>query len=309
MLRQNRTTFFNFSVNRLGLSIPRKQEQFKMVRVHSFDHDGCIGTPFLDPSEIPDMHIDLLEHLKKKQLHSPAFECMMIFSNRQSIKKDCKNAIYHDNNLALQVIPALAKKYNVYFDPFLLADISLNQKPGATYCRLIDSARKMQIKLNDKISTEELAQLAQQVPIDYVYSTDKINILYAQAHRASCLFPHARIELNIYDDLSEKILTPCYEFYRHYPELLPENVIVNFIQYDTVIEGLPTPQLLYTIKGMGKTDPNYYQTIKKMGALAMAEEGEHLAEYTFANYLSPTTLFEGETLVKGGFKDSVLKRH
>lgn len=224
------------------------------------------------------------------------------FSNRQSIKRDCKNAIYNNNNLALQVIPALARKYNIYFDPLLLTDISLNQKPGATYGKLIECARTMNIKLGQKIDNKELAQLAELVPIDYLYSTDKVNILYAQAHRAACYFPQVRIELNVYDDLSETVLLPCYELYRRYPELLPDNVVVNFIHYNTVIEGLPKPQLLYTIRGTGKTDPYYYQTIKKMEQLAMAEEGELLSEYTLSNYLSTATLFKHEPLVKDSLR-------
>ncbi|MFJ1269900.1 hypothetical protein ACD661_15170 [Legionella lytica] len=297
MIRRTRAAFFNCSVNRLSVAAPKKVAKFNLVRIHSFDHDGCVGTPFLDPCDVPGMHIDLLDHLKANQLQFPALECMMIFSNRQSLKKDCKNALFNNNNLALQVIPALAKKYNVYFDPLLLTDISLNQKPGTTYCKLIESAQKMQIKLNDKISPKELEQLAALVPIDYVYSTDKVNILYAQAHRAACFFPQSRIELNVYDDLSKAVLTPCYEFYKCYPELLPENVVVNFTQYDTVIEELPKPQLLYSIRGSGKLNPLYYQTIKKMEDRALAEEGEHLSEYTFSNYLSPTTLFEGEPLI------------
>lgn len=298
MIRQTRAVFFNCPVNRFNLSAKKTLEKLKLVRIHSFDHDGCVGTPFLDPCETPNMHIDLLEHLKENQLQNHALECMMIFSNRQSLKKDCKNALHNNNNLALQVIPALAKKYNVYFDPLLLTDITLNQKPGATYCKFIESAQKMRIKRSDKISAKELEQLAALVPIDYVYSTDKVNILYAQAHRAACFFPQTRIELNVYDDLSKAVLTPCYEFYRCYPELLPENLVVNFTQYDTVIESLPKPQLLYTIKGTGESNPLYYQTIKKMEERAFAEEGEHLSEYTFSSYLSPATLFERELLVR-----------
>lgn len=297
MLRLTRAAFFNLSVNRLIDSPNMKTHRPCAVRVHSFDHDGCIGIPFLDPIEIPDMHTDLLDHLRKLQVQSPAIECMMIFSNRQSIKRDSKNAKHNDNNLALQVIPALAKRHKTYFDPLLLTDISINQKPGATLCRLIDIAQKERINLSDKLNAKELERLTQLIPEDYVYSTDKVNILYAQVHRASCVFPHARIEFNVYDDLSETVLTPCYQFYRLYPELLPENIVVKFIHYDTVMEGLPQPHLLYTLKGTGNMDPLYYQTIKKMEQFAVAEEGEQRSEYTFSSYLSPEVLLEHETIV------------
>ncbi|WP_241969778.1 hypothetical protein [Legionella sainthelensi] len=83
-----------------------------------------------------------------------------------------------------------------------------------------------------------------------------------------CIHPQAGIHFNVYDDLLKQVLVPLKHFYCSYPNLIPENVILNLYYFNTVNNEPPShelnlPSLIHTIHGTGSIDTHYYRTVKK----------------------------------------------
>ena len=266
-------------------SFSNNMSQF--VRVNAFDHDGCIGLPGMELNEIDLMHRPLIEHLnEQKKINGYTADYVTVNSNRQSIRLDCLNSICNKNNLAFPVAKRLAKALGACFDPFLLADISANRKPGFTVNCIQEVASEKNLNLSEEsVSREVLDALLQGNYADFAFSEDKINIVYPRMHRAALFHPQAIIDLNVYDDLSEQVLVPLERFYSLYPILIPENVKLNLYYFNTLNLDLNPPELIYSIKGTGPIDKKYYQTVTKMEEIAKSEEGI-IGKYRMGQYIT-----------------------
>ncbi len=282
--RSHQYAFFNTNTSKSEL--PR-------VRVSSVDHDGCFGLPYMNPNEIDMGHAHVIESMnEQKKLSSYTHDYVMSFSNRQSIRRDCFNALYNKNNLAFPVAMILAKKLGAYFDPLLLADITAHKKPGFTISSMRNELAKRTINLfNSQPSDEVLHELMASHSLDFTFSEDKINIIYAQIHRMALMHPSATIHFDIYDDLIEEVLKPSSVFFKQYPSLLPINVSLNFYHYCSTRESLTLPEKLLTITGDGHVDSAYYETINTMAHIAYREEGA-IATYHMTNYISPERIYD-----------------
>lgn len=263
------------------------------VRVNAIDHDGCFGIQYMDSSLITEYHTAVIELLRKDRSHH--IDYVVSSSNRQSRLIDCENAIHNQNNLALPVVRAFANALNAHHDPILLADITAMKKPGYTLSKLKEDARKSQIALFDKIPNDnQLSQLSALDRTGFCLSDDKVNIIYAIAHRTAIQHPNALITLNIFDDLTESVLNPLMGFYLANTSMLPHHIECNFYHYNTAQSDYShstdlSPTLLAVIKGTGKQDAEYYKTVSIMEKIAKSFEGKK-SSYNMSNYLTPALL-------------------
>lgn len=277
LTRSNSVRFFNTNTN-----APAKAQP--LVRVSAFDHDGCVGLRYRVPSEIPKSHPALIELLDKKKSE---IHYVTSFSNQQSARSDCHNALCNQNSLAFPVAIVLARALGAYFDPLLLSDIAANQKPGYTISSIRQDLAEQNIDIfESQLSDSVLLRLMARHTFDYVYSEDKVNIIYAQAHRIALMHPNAKIVFDIFDNLQNEVLEPAAHFFKKSTMLLPKNTELNFYHYCTVRDSLPLPDKLFTLNGNGIVDSDYYQTVKAMGRVAQEVEGKQISKYHMANYLS-----------------------
>lgn len=269
----------------------------KLVRVSSIDHDGCIGIPDVNPTETVIYHQDIIAQLNDdKQKLGFHFDYVMSSSSRQTIQVDCFNAMHNRNNLVFPVAHAFARKINAYYDPFWLADIIEGKKPGHTISLLNDNLTS--IIANPRchtISDRILQSLMDKHTTQYCLSEDKINIIYAQAHRIALLHPDAFVEFNMYDNLIETVLNPLSQFYLTFSQCLPKNLKLSLYHYDSdqpsTGSALTLPSLVNSIDGTGKPDEQYYNTVNTMTQIARDNEGNQ-PTYHMVNYLNPSHLFE-----------------
>lgn len=268
----------------------------EFVRVNAIDHDGCFGLQYMEPSEISIMHKPVIEYLNnEKKANGYTVDYVISSSNRQSIRLDCLNSIYNQNNLAFPVAKILAKSLGAWFDPLLLADISANRKPGFTVNCIneVALAKKLNL-LKNCVSDELLDELLNGNHVDFALSEDKINIVYSQMHRIASIHPRAIIHFNIYDDLQEQVLGSLKYFYGRYPNLIPLNMKLNLHYFSTVNNessnsSLNVPNLIYTINGIGAIDTEYYHTVKMMEEIAKKTEGE-ISTYHMSQYITPEAI-------------------
>lgn len=268
----------------------------ELVCVNAIDHDGCFGLQHMEPGEIGTMHKPVIEYLShQKENNGYTVDYVTSSSNRQSIRLDCLNSIYNQNNLAFPVAKALAKSLGAWFDPLLLADITANRKPGFTINCINEVARAKKLNLlENRVSEEVVDELLQGNHADFTFSEDKINIIYPQMHRIALCHPQAKIHFNVYDDLLKQVLVPLNRFYSGYPNLIPANVILNLYYFNTtnndpMTHELNVPNLLHTIQGTGSVDSHYYNTVRKMEEIAKNEEGE-VSKYSMSQYITPELL-------------------
>lgn len=268
----------------------------QLVRVNAIDHDGCFGLQHMEPSEIGKRHKPVIEYLNhQKENKKYAVDYVTSSSNRQSIRLDCLNSIYNQNNLAFPVAKVLAKSLGACFDPLLLADITANRKPGFTINCINQVAQEKKLNLlKSCVSNEIVDELLQKTHTEFTFSEDKINIIYPQMHRIALYHPQASIHFNVYDDLLKQVLVPLNHFYSSYPNLIPANVILNLYYFNTVNNDSPNhelnlPSLIHSIHGTGSIDSHYYHTVRKMGEIAKNEEGE-LSKYYMSQYITPELL-------------------
>ncbi|WP_237762027.1 hypothetical protein [Legionella santicrucis] len=268
----------------------------ELVRVNAIDHDGCFGLQHMEPREMGTMHKPIIESLNhQKENQGYAVDYVTSSSNRQSIRLDCLNSIYNQNNLAFPVAKALAKSLGAWFDPLLLADITANRKPGFTINCINEVAQAKKLNLfENRVSNEVIDALLQENHADFTFSEDKINIIYPQMHRIALFHPQAKIHFNVYDDLLKQVLEPLNRFYSDYPDLIPANTTLNLYYYNTVNNDsmsheLNMPNLIHTIHGTGSIDSHYYHTVRQMEEIAKNEEGE-TSKYYMSQYITPELL-------------------
>lgn len=274
---------------------------------HLVDHDSCLGEACMDPKDIPKAHTGLVAHIQEEQSKKGYTDSYAaIGSNRQGIKLDALNALRNQNNLAYPVMNVFADAIGAWFDPLLLSDITVDQLPGFNRMQLQRLAKQAGINLNDprvpRVSDEFLSFLLSQKHPDFLYSREKMNLLYASAHRAAHL--QGPVDLHFYDDLLKDIIEPAASFYKRFPSLLPSNVTLHFHHYETqavgerplYAYGPNLPSLITKVTGEGKRDPNYYETVRRMSEIAREEEGQQ-SSYLLTDYLTPKRLFEAPSSV------------
>lgn len=271
--------------------------------VHSVDHDGCLGLPYSAPNRIALLHEPLITHLKDQyaqKAYTDGF--VMIGSNRQDLKCEAINGLYNKNGLAYPQAYAFAKSLGFWFDPFLLSDITANQKAGFNLTLLRTMASKHGVKLHhDIVSDDFLKKLRAKKYPRFDYSEDKVNIIYAQIHRAASALP-GRVDFYFYDN-DHRILSSLRQFYQTFPILIPANVKLHLSHYDTdnvgerpQHQGGILPDTLTVIQGTGPIDENYRQTVSVMGDIAKREEGKVHA-FHLAEYLTPQLLQESGSVL------------
>lgn len=100
---------------------------------------------------------------------------------------------------------------------------------------------------------------------DWVFDASKISIVYAQIHRLASQNPDDKIIYEFVDD-REDIINPLFSFFQKNPDLIPNNVTINFHLYGRV-ESI-TNEILSDVKdpiqGTGIIDHNYHETILQM---------------------------------------------
>ncbi len=268
----------------------------EFVRVNAIDHDGCFGLQYMEPSEIGIMHKSVIEYLNnEKKANGYTVDYVISSSNRQSIRLDCLNSIYNQNNLAFPVAKILAKSLGAWFDPLLLADITANRKPGFTVNCINEVALAKKLNLSKNcVSDEILDELLKGNYADFAFSEDKVNIVYSQMHRIALIHPRAIIHFNIYDDLPGQVLGSLNYFYGRYPNLIPLNMRLNLHYFSTINNessnsSLNMPNLIHTINGTGSIDTEYYHTVKMMEEIAKNTEGE-ISTYHMSQYITPEAI-------------------
>lgn len=275
---------------------PPTKDNITTIGVHSIDYDGLAGPPNITPNKVNTMLAPFITYLKQlKAKYGYDWVYLFCGSNRQSIPLDCINAIYNENNLAFFVwkalVHALGNKDTIY-DPLLLSDITANQPPGFTLCRMREIISEYKLDLSGScVPGEVLDKLLKGDHPTFHNSGDKINIIYAQLHRIALLHPDAKIYFNFYDDLKEKVLYPLENFYKKYPTLIPSNIVLNLYHYSTQRDesnhnNEDVPDRLCSINGTGIIDSNYYQEIQGWGAIAEEKEG-NVKEFNMGNYITP----------------------
>lgn len=278
-----KNSFFRNSFNRYS------KKYGQLICINGFDHDGCLGLPYMNPHEIQSMQAPLIQFLNQ-QKKDYDYDYYMSSSNRQSIRLDCMNALHNQNNLAFPVVESLAALSGGYFDGLLLADITENRKPGYTIYCMKKFALERKINLSECVSDENLYELLKENQSGFFLSEDKINIAYAQTHHMASMHPDARIHFNIYDDLYDQVLRELITFYSKNAALLPFNIKLNLYffnstnnEYNNISTG--TPELIHTIYGDGIIDTSYYHTIKIMEKIAKEHEGE-VTKYHMNRYIT-----------------------
>lgn len=270
------------------------------VSIHALDIDGCFGVSQDFYDDIAGYHKPAIEYMAEQAAQDGCEKQFVVSgSNRQDIHKDCWNALQNENGNAMPILNSVASALGASYETFLLADIMSNRLAGYN----AGIARNFALQNFDvdlkfqSLNHGELAAFLKRRFDRYDFSTDKVNITYAHIHRAAIYFPQKQIIYRVYDDLEKVVLSPLAKFYGNYPSLIPENVIIHLINYNTnPIQSDPfgrfsIPELCYTIKGTGKTDAEYYQTVRDMGGIArMIENKNRNATYNMVEYLTPKLL-------------------
>lgn len=266
---------------------------------HLVDHDGCWGEPFTEPKALPEVHQAMIEHIKEQQaIKGYTHRYAAIGSNRQTLKLDALNALQNENGLAYPAMNVFTHTVDATYDPFLLSDITVGKKAGFNLALLRKHAREANVKLHGPIvDSEFLESLLEKKHPGFLYSQEKVNILYAFGQRAGHF--NGPVDLHFYDDLIKLVLEPAALFFKRFPTLLPNNVTLRFHAYASETLGERPlfqnrgniPSLITEVKGEGVLDPNYYDTTQKMTRIAEEEEGKQ-STYHLSEYLTPERLFE-----------------
>lgn len=273
------------------------------ILINSFDHDGCVASSkFKSPSElIGENHalFDVIRGLATTVLDdTPYFNChkVMIGSNRQSLQVDTLNATRNTNGAVVPLAQAISKHLDAEFDGFTLADIKSEKEPGYHTKLFLRVITELNIDPKRFMYFNEFAQIDKLIKqtdngyefSDFDASEDKINILYAQIHHQASLHPDEEIVFNFFDD-KQSILDSLNEFFKRFPEFLPENVELNLYLYNQGELALCHPP----IQGEHFIDHNYYETVNIMGQIARKIQGGNpRTGYTMADYITPELIHE-----------------
>lgn len=266
---------------------------------HLVDHDGCWGEPFTEPKALPEVHQAMIQDIKEQQaIKGYTHKYAAIGSNRQSLKLDALNALHNENGLAYPAMNVFSHAVEASFDPLLLSDITVDKKAGFNLALLRKYADSANVRLQTQIASRSfLESLLKKEHPGFLYSREKVNILYAFAQRAGHF--NGPVDLHFYDDLIKTVIEPAALFFKKFPTLLPNNVTLRFHTYANEPLGERPlfqnqgniPSLITEVKGEGALDPNYYETTNRMARIAEEEEGKQ-SSYQLSEYLTPERLFE-----------------
>ena len=245
------------------------------INVLSFDFDGCIFNRSYRKS--PKKYRDLIEANQSfiktvsKQIHQRNFSRVIfrVGSNRQSRDTDMENSLFnktHSCFIALKQLSSKFKKQDVQceVDGYLLADSYGNQLEGKNfenYVLVYKQAKLEPTELAIFKAYELMNEIAKKKGYffsNFVFDETKLNILYAQMHRAASQNLHSNIIYDFYDDQNE-ILVTLQSFFKENSDLIPRNLRLGLHQY-----AGETITLLADIQGSGPIDYNYAYNIKKM---------------------------------------------
>lgn len=273
------------------------------ILISSFDHDGCLASnKFKTISELiaaqKVLFDGILSQYGEEINGSPYFTAhkVMIGSNRQSFNVDCINAIKNGNGMVMPLAQAISTRLNAEFDELTLADIKAKKKPGYHTKLFLKVAKELGLDLDLRMHFAELTLIHKFIEkfgssyrfSDFDYSEDKINILYAQIHHQASLYPDEEITFNFFDD-KRSILNSLYEFFKKFPELLPENIQLNLYLYNQFEFCLLYP----SIYGQNFIDFNYYETVNIMAQIAKSFQGDNpINGYTMASFITPIRIEE-----------------
>jgi hypothetical protein len=224
-------------------------------RVLSIDFDGCLFNKDYvlakDKKVIEHNHafLDKIKDENKNEDSSQFYDKVVciIGSNRQSKEIDDNNhyafVMGHgliDKGSCFPAITEVSEYLGTTFDPMLLADIFADLPDGEAYRRATTPDYKGEH------------------PQTY-FDASKVALLYAQIHKAAMDDPTAEIIFDFYDDRTD-ILHGLIQFFKKYPELMPQNVTLGLNLYD----GEEDSALMEEINGTGFIDSHYRQTVKDM---------------------------------------------
>lgn len=234
---------------------------------------------------------------------------IMIGTNRQSLWRDQFNAkqgggscipVYRLMESYLQKrIQELKGTTQVKFDSYLLTDTYFSQvmKPAEGKIDYGTAVSNAGVSLADKVMakgeeytaklfgkihdtfgqgvTAENKEAFQESP-EWLWDFTKVSIIYHQLQRSAIKAPPgSEIELHFYDDKLVDILKPLFEFFSKNTNFIPNNVSLHLHQYiggqlmDSAVKIPP-------IKGTGKVDVNYKDTIVLMAAAALGYKPEDM---------------------------------
>ena len=221
----------------------------------SFDFDGCLFHKdyiFANDQKVTEHNHAFLEQIKNENKNEDSSQyydkvVCIIGSNRQSKVLDDNNRYAFvmgrgrfDKGSCFPAIKDVSEYLGATFDPMLLADIFADLPDGEAYRRATTPDYKGEH------------------PQTY-FDASKVALLYAQIHKSAMDDPTAEIIFDFYDDKRE-ILDGLIQFFKKYPELMPQNLTLGLNLYD----GREGGALIEEIKGTGFIDSHYRETVKDM---------------------------------------------
>lgn len=221
-------------------------------RVLSFDVDGSLfhlGYILANDKKVIEHNQAFFEKIKgenKNDDNSPCYDKVvcLVGSNRQSKALDDSNRSVFwmgrllDKGSCFPALREVCEHLGAIFDPILLADIFADLPNG------------------EALRRATMSDYQGEHPQTY-FDASKVALLYAQIHKMAMDDPTAEIFFDFYDDKPE-ILDGLILFFKRYPELIPQNLILRLHQYNGNYE------FKESIKGTGFIDCNYRQTVKDM---------------------------------------------
>jgi len=220
-----------------------KNRNLLTMLVISLDADGCL-LPTTPKKDVISGNKNLLDHLQTIiVLHDKS--ALFVGSNRQSKGADNYASRVLISDSFFPAIIKISNLLSVPLDPILMADIYAKKKPGETLCSAL--------KNPEQIDTSQ-----------WLLDKKKISLLYMQIHKvASENHTESPITFNFYDD-KEIILEDLLLFFTREKSLIPRNVTLKLYQY----KHAEKVKLLESVKGEGKIDTDYRNTILKMAFLS-----------------------------------------
>jgi len=242
-----------------------------MIRVDSYDYDGCTGSSKkLPPADIAALNKDLIE---KKNAEAGKYTQRFVVtgSNRQSWNVETNNAF--NSGASIPVLRELASLTDSEFVPLTLADVC-NQRALGLYIRTYDKAIAAYgidfSKETKGFAMQVVNNLSDKEKFDFDsfdFCDKKLNLLFMQLQYFANNYPDEKIEFNFYDDRDE-IISALYEFFRTNSSFLLQGFTFNLIRY---AKNGKTHTKEHTLIGMAMPDKDYEATTRLMGKMAKAQ--------------------------------------
>ena len=217
-----------------------------IVRVFSFDFDGCIyNRKYQKLKNVISSNELLFNAIKKEIKRSDVIAAVtFIGSNRQSASLNISNSVSNRTGSCFEDIEVINKHIGTQLDKLLLADIYSNLPDGSAFDAVRDPGF---------FTTHS----------ECWFDRTKVLLLYAQMHKMALKYPDDQIVFDFYDDKAD-ILKTIQELFSKNPSLIPDNLTFRSHQYagEDIIDLTP-------ILGTGKADKNYRKTVKNWAEQAL----------------------------------------